>query len=46
MRKLIKLLEKYNLKEDVKLDRWQRNIIHDFIIDYCQGVKKQDDRNS
>jgi hypothetical protein len=44
MKKLIKMLQKYNIRNDVVLTRWQRNIIYDFIVDYCEGVKKQDGR--
>ena len=41
MRKLVKMLNDWNLKNQVKFDKWQRNILFDFITDeYVKEVKK------
>ena len=42
MRKLLKMLKEWNLKHDAKFDKWQRNVLFEFITtDYCKEVKKQ-----
>ena len=41
MRKLLKMLKDWNLKYDVKLDKWQRNVLFEFITDdFVKEVKK------
>ena len=45
MRKLIKKLKEWNLTKDFKFDKWQRNILFEFIIDdYVKEVKKKNDK--
>ena len=44
MRKLLKSLNKWYkqhpIVEEVKLNKWQRDIIYEFIIEYIKGVKE------
>lgn len=41
MRKLLRMLNRWHVKNpDVKINKWQREVIHDFIIDYLEEVKK------
>ena len=48
MRKMRKLLKKLNQwynqyphTEELDLTKWQREIIYDFIIDYCKEVTRK-----
>ena len=42
MRKLLKMLKDWNLKHNAKFDKWQRQVLFEFITDdFIKGVKKQ-----
>ena len=43
MRKLLKMLKDWNLKYDVKFDKWQRSVLFEFITDdFVKEVKTND----
>ena len=40
MKKLIKMLKRWNLKYEVKFDKWQRNAIFLTIVDFSEDLIK------
>ena len=40
MKKLLKELNKWNLRNDIKLSKWQREVLYNFLTEHIKEVKK------
>ena len=40
MRKLLKMLKNWNLKNDITLTKWQRIYLFEFLTEHIKEVKK------
>ena len=44
MRKLLKMLKNWNLKNNVMLTKWQRIYLFEFLTEHIKEVKEQNGR--